>query len=495
MKSLLPIGITRCLNARLSRRIAFWVATSIVVIELIILVPSVYRRRQELLSQLQRLTSQKIAWIVETYPHKTPEDFLKQLQNLHYMNSDLMGGSLYSSDGQLIGSFGETPTLSFAEARDVQILYVNTPKGDRYDLTCDTFPRLDDYLIILRYDASHIHREVWYFIVRIAGLVLIISVFVTGATMVVLNYLVILPILNLRQDLIKAGSAITNHQLPPQFYAASVQSRDELGDVISAFMDMYNQISEAIAQQKQAEEALRQEKEKSEELLLNILPETIAYQLKNTHTCIANRFEQATILFADITNFTELASQLTPTELVDLLNQLFSAFDRLTDKYGLEKIKTIGDAYMVVGGIPNPRDDHPQAVADMALEMQQVVQQFHCVRLPVSEASGLGEGSTDDHKQGEISHQLNIRIGINMGPVVAGVIGLKKFTYDLWGDAVNTASRMESQGEPGKIQVSQTVYWHLKPQYILEKRGVVSVKGKGNMTTYWLISKRSKSVD
>ncbi|MDT9199061.1 adenylate/guanylate cyclase domain-containing protein [Limnospira sp. PMC 1042.18] len=495
MKSLIPRGINRCLNARLSRRIAFWVATSIVVIELIILVPSVYRRRQELLSQLQRLTSQKITWIVKTYPHQTPEDFLKQLQNLHYMNSDLMGGSLYSSDGQLIGSFGETPTLSFAEARDVQILYVNTPEGDRYDLTCDTFPRLDDYLIILRYDASHIHREVWYFIVRIAGLVLIISVFVTGATMVVLNYLVILPILNLRQDLIKAGSAITNHQLPPQFYAASVQSRDELGDVISAFMDMYNQISEAIAQQKQAEEALRQEKEKSDELLLNILPETIAYKLKNTHRCIADRFEQATILFADITNFTELASQLTPTELVDLLNQLFSAFDRLTDKYGLEKIKTIGDAYMVVGGIPNPRDDHPQAVADMALEMQQVVQQFHCVRLPVSEASGLGEGSTDDHKQGEISHQLNIRIGINMGPVVAGVIGLKKFTYDLWGDAVNTASRMESQGEPGKIQVSQTVYWHLKAQYILQKRGVVSVKGKGNMTTYWLISKRSKYVN
>jgi len=459
--------LVRLLRARLSRRIAFWIAASIVAIEAIILIPSVYRRQQELLAQYRRLSSGKIAWIVETYPHQSPADFLEQLRNLDRMNPEVMGGALYTADGQLVGTFGEPPALSLEAALAGERLYLQTPGGDRYDFACDVAP-LDDYEIVLRHDASDVSRQVWHFVLRIAGLVLIISVFVTGATMVVLNYVVILPILNLRQDLIQAGEALSKNQAPPKFYSRSVRRRDELGDVIGAFIQMYDRVGEAIAQQRKAEEALRLEKEKSEELLLNILPDLIADRLKQTPGSIADGFERATILFADITDFTGLSSQISPGELVNLLNQIFSAFDRLTDKYKLEKIKTIGDAYMVVGGIPTPRPDHAEAIADLALEMQRVVREL----------------------RRQLDRGFNIRIGINTGPVVAGVIGLKKFTYDLWGDAVNVASRMESQGEAGKIQVGELTYELLRDRYVLEKRGVVPIKGKGNMTTYWLIGRR-----
>ena len=148
-----------------------------------------------------------------------------------------------------------------------------------------------------------------------------------------------------------------------------------------------------------------------------------------------------------------------------MLNEIFSAFDRLTEQYGLEKIKTIGDAYMVAGGIPSPREDHAEAIAAMALDMQQEIAQFN-----------------QRHES-----QLRIRIGINSGTVVAGVIGKKKFIYDLWGDAVNTASRMESQGLPGTIQVTDSTYQLLQGQYVFEERGIIEVKGKGEMRTYLLV--------
>ncbi len=265
----------------------------------------------------------------------------------------------------------------------------------------------------------------------------------------------------------------TKNQEPPKFYSASTQRNDELGDVISAFIQMFTQIHQAITERQQAEDALRVEKEKSEQLLLNILPQAIAEQLKKQPGLIADRFEQATILFADITDFTGLASQISPTELVSLLNQIFSSFDRLAERHGLEKIKTIGDAYMVVGGLPKPRTDHAEAIADMALDMQQEIYRF----------------KREDNKI------LNIRIGINTGPVVAGVIGLKKFSYDLWGDAVNIASRMESHGKIGEIQVSSSTYELLKHKYVLEKRGIVQVKGRGEMITYWLKSRQPTAVE
>jgi PAS domain S-box-containing protein len=227
----------------------------------------------------------------------------------------------------------------------------------------------------------------------------------------------------------------------------------------------YEGTVEDITKRREAEEALRQEKEKSESLLLNILPQAIAQRLKQSPGAIAEQFSEATILFADIVNFTPLASHMSATELVNLLNQIFSTFDQLVERYSLEKIKTIGDAYMVAGGLPTPRPAHAEAVAQLALEMQQEITRF----------------------QRDDGEPFRLRIGINTGSVVAGVIGIKKFIYDLWGDAVNVASRMESQGDAGGIQVTATTYEHLKERYRFQERGTITVKGRGEMKTYWLL--------
>ncbi|OIP69994.1 MAG: hypothetical protein AUK48_14175 [Oscillatoriales cyanobacterium CG2_30_44_21] len=223
-----------------------------------------------------------------------------------------------------------------------------------------------------------------------------------------------------------------------------------------------------ITHRKLAEEALQIEQEKSERLLLNILPKAIADRLKQSHGVIADSFESVTVLFADIVNFTKISSELSPQDLVDLLNLIFSNFDTLCETYGLEKIKTIGDAYMVAGGIPVPTSDHAEAIASMAIEMVNKVAELR-------------------HSTGK---QLQIRVGIHTGAVIAGVIGTQKFIYDLWGDTVNVASRMESHGEVGKIQVTQETYELLKHKFELCQRGAIVVKGKGEMQTYWLIAKR-----
>ncbi|MFM6191909.1 MAG: adenylate/guanylate cyclase domain-containing protein [Planktothrix sp.] len=213
---------------------------------------------------------------------------------------------------------------------------------------------------------------------------------------------------------------------------------------------------------------LAEEQEKAERLLLNILPEAIAQRLKRGESTIADSFADVTVLFADIVNFTKLSANLSPAELVEILNEIFSAFDELAETYQLEKIKTIGDAYMVVGGLPTPRSDHAEAIANMALDMQKMIGQF---RLQNNEP-------------------VQMRAGINTGAVEAGVIGTKKFTYDLWGDTVNTANRMESHGVAGKIQVTVATYERLKDQYIFEERGIIDVKGKGEMQTYFLIGRK-----
>ncbi len=196
-------------------------------------------------------------------------------------------------------------------------------------------------------------------------------------------------------------------------------------------------------------------------LLLNVLPAPIADRLKRGGGIIAERFEDASVLFADIVNFTPLSAKLDAISLVEMLNRVFSAFDNLVEKHGLEKIKTIGDAYMVAGGLPDPRPDNLAAMARLALEMRAAV--------------------ADSGRQA-----LQLRIGLHAGAVVAGVIGKRKFIYDIWGDTVNTASRLESHGEPGKIHVSAAVKERLGGAFTFEPRGEIEIKGKGPMATWFL---------
>lgn len=220
-----------------------------------------------------------------------------------------------------------------------------------------------------------------------------------------------------------------------------------------------------VSQKDHAFELLTLEQIKSENLLLNILPKEIAPILKNQPGTIADHYEGASILFADIVNFTPWSVELPPKEMVEMLNEIFSYFDSLLDKYGIEKIRTIGDNYMAAAGVPTPRCDHAQALARMALDMSAYIQS----RPP---------------RNGK---RLDFRIGINSGPVIAGVIGKRKFVYDLWGDPVNTASRMESSGVPGKIQITCETYELIKAEFICEPRGRIAVKGKGEMETWYLI--------
>jgi len=229
-----------------------------------------------------------------------------------------------------------------------------------------------------------------------------------------------------------------------------------------------DQLQREMQEREQAQQALRLEQQKSEQLLLNILPRAIVEQLKQLQGSLAERFDDVTILFADIVNFTPIAAQTSPLDLVNWLNQIFSEFDRLAERYQLEKIKTIGDAYMVVGGLPLPMENHVEAVMEMALAMQ---------------VAAARMARTD-------GQDFQLRIGINTGAVVAGVIGIKKFSYDLWGDAVNIASRMEAQGTPGKIQVTEATYQRVKHRYEFAQAGQVMVKGRGYLTTYQYVGRR-----
>ena len=216
--------------------------------------------------------------------------------------------------------------------------------------------------------------------------------------------------------------------------------------------------------------ALRAEQARSEALLVNVLPGSIAARLKVATRSIADHFDAASIVFADVVDFTPLAGRLPPAEVVGILDRLFSHFDTLVERHGLEKIKTIGDCYMAAAGVPDPHVDHARRAALLALDMREAVAAF----------STPGQPS------------LELRIGINSGPVVAGVIGTRRFLYDLWGDAVNTASRMEANGTPGEIQITRSTYELLEGEFVCRPRGTIEVKGKGPVETWYLVEPRSE---
>ncbi|MEO1351108.1 MAG: adenylate/guanylate cyclase domain-containing protein [Cyanobacteria bacterium J06635_15] len=223
-----------------------------------------------------------------------------------------------------------------------------------------------------------------------------------------------------------------------------------------------------ITEQHHLEAELRRQRQQSERLLFNVLPYQIAQRLRQGAHNIAESFDQVSVLFADLVSFTEVSTQMSPKALVESLSEIFLTFDHLVEQYKLEKIKTIGDEYMVAGGLPLSCEDHIEAIAQLALDMQASIGQFY-------------------RPNGQ---PFQLRIGINAGPVVAGVIGIKRFTYDLWGDTVNTASRMETTASAGRIQVPEALYQQLAAKFLLEPRGTIAVKGRGDMTTYWLLSQK-----
>lgn len=226
--------------------------------------------------------------------------------------------------------------------------------------------------------------------------------------------------------------------------------------------------------QQSLEEAHQQvqiEQERSEKLLLNILPSPIAERLKNSSQTIADGFADVTVMFADIVNFTQVAANMSPSQVFAMLNRIFSAFDELAEEYGLEKIKTIGDAYMVAGGLSQEQADYSAAIADMAVAMRDLLHRDFAVN----------------------SAHLEVRIGIGTGPIVAGVLGKKKFIYDLWGDTVNIASRITSEGVPGMIQCDTTTYHRLAANFDFHEPQTIYLKGKGNMTVYRLIGRKGAS--
>jgi adenylate cyclase len=261
-----------------------------------------------------------------------------------------------------------------------------------------------------------------------------------------------------------AGGVLFPDANLPIWFTSTMLALNVIGAGSVAFMllaTFANQRNAALA-------ALRVEQEKSESLLMNILPSSIAERLKATTKPIADHFDSASILFADVVDFTPLAQRLPPAEVVGVLDQLFSSFDALVERHGLEKIKTIGDCYMAAAGVPDAHPDHARRAALLALDMRDAVA-----------TSGVAGQSG-----------VELRIGINSGPVVAGVIGTKRFLYDLWGDAVNTASRMESQSTPGEIQITGATYELLKDAFVCRRRGTILVKGKGQMETWYLVGAR-----
>ena len=464
---------------------AAWVFLSLMLVEAVILVPSYFNRRRELLLRKEQVSQELFDAATQNY--RQGQDLRKIFDRFGQQSNTssmiIKGATLYAANGQLISQFGEPTTIQPADLNapmgSSSKFGKVTDRGQRYEVVWYGEPFNNEYVLVIRHDASDLQVNLLAYVGRILVAVLIISVVVTGSTLIIVSVTIITPFLKLKDDFNRVAEVIQKTDAQPCFETLKsiqlnaqdqIAVRDEMTEVFLAFHQMFDRVYTEIQQRQSVELALRREQEKANKLLLNVLPESIADRLKEEEGAIAEKFDAVTILFADLVNFTCLSTQIMPVALVELLNDIFSRFDELTAAHQLEKIKTIGDAYMVVGGIPLVRSDHAAAIASLALEMQVALAQFNTER-----------------------HQgFELRIGINTGPVVAGVIGRRKFAYDLWGDTVNVASRMESHGLPGKIQVTEATYLQLKDHYELESRGKIPVKGRGELETYFLLGEKTK---
>ncbi|HUE34689.1 MAG TPA: adenylate/guanylate cyclase domain-containing protein [Mycobacterium sp.] len=297
--------------------------------------------------------------------------------------------------------------------------------------------------------------------------------FLVGACLVVLLLGIEHIVLASALAAVAAGLIIAVEFLVPRdtgLQPAWAQSTSFVITAISSVMVVVVTVWFALRDTARAEAVMEAQYDRSEALLANMLPASIADRLKESgRSVIADKYDEASVMFADIVGFTERASSTAPADLVRFLDRLYSDFDALVDKHGLEKIKVSGDSYMVVSGVPRPRPDHVQALADFALDMVEV-------------AAGL----KDPH-----GLALPLRVGMACGPVVAGVVGSRRFFYDVWGDAVNVASRMESTDSVGRIQVPEDIYERLKDEFVLQERGHIEVKGKGIMRTWYLVGRKA----
>lgn len=296
--------------------------------------------------------------------------------------------------------------------------------------------------------------------------------FLVGACLILLLLGIEHIVLAASLAVVAAGLVIALEFLVPRdtgLQPAWAQSTTFVVTIVSAWVMVFVTVWFALRDTQRAEAVMESEYERSEALLANMLPASIADRLKESdRNVIADKYDVASVLFADIVGFTERASSTAPADLVRFLDRLYGAFDELVDKHGLEKIKVSGDSYMVVSGVPRARPDHAQTLADFALDMADA-------------AAGL----KDRH-----GHSVPLRVGMACGPVVAGVVGSRRFFYDVWGDAVNVASRMESTDSAGRIQVPEAMYERLKDEFVLQERGRIEVKGKGLMRTWYLIGRK-----
>ena len=298
--------------------------------------------------------------------------------------------------------------------------------------------------------------------IRLTSVIVSLIVFVIG---IIIGFwlakTISVPVLKLRDAANKVGNGDLTQRVESN-------SNDEIGELGHAFNKMVDDLGKAHKQVEERTKELVIEKKKSDELLLNILPSDTADELKATGTAKAKNYDSVTVLFADFKSFTKISERLSPDKLVNELNYFFSAFDRITQKYNLEKIKTIGDAYMCAGGLPVKNVTHAREVVGAALEMVDVVKKY------------------TESKKAKGEEWYEIRIGINTGPVVAGIVGLKKFAYDIWGDTVNIASRMETCSEPGFINISGTTHALVKDIYQCTYRGKIHAKNKGEIDMYFV---------